>query len=68
MGWCTAQSKMLLLFMKTTMKESRYFEKEKYYGHPGLYVSVFLQGFFTPLGMLFVVKTLKDDWYIVIKA
>ena len=29
---------------------------------------VFLQCFFMPLGVLVVQKTLKDEWYVVIKA
>ena len=30
--------------------------------------TVLLQCFFGPVGVLFVMETLKDEWYIVIKA
>ena len=76
MGWCTAQCKMLLCCVKTTIvKESHSFElagpsekEERISVLWWLSGLVLLQGFFMPVGMLFVMNTFEDEWYVVIKA
>ena len=80
MGWCTAQWKMLLFCAKNIVKESRKFElarlkkkkKEERKKNispilrvPGLVLS---RCFLAPLGVLLVMKTLDNEWYVVIKA
>jgi len=69
MGWYTAQCKMLLFCAKTILKESCNFElprlkKEKHFG----LLATFWFNTFTPLDMLFVMKSVKDEQYVVIKA
>jgi len=41
-------------------------EEENKFGH--LVTSLLSWWFFMPVGMLFVMKTLKDEWHIAIKA
>ena len=72
MGWCTTQWKMLLFCAKTIVKESHKFElayvkkkKKEYVKKNVLAVwrlsgSVLLRCLLAPLGVLFVMKTLKD--------
>ena len=76
MGWCTAQSKKLLFVQKQSCKqfELASLNKKKKEKHFGFWSSVdFLVWyihnvvFFEPLGVLFIMKTLEDEWYIVIK-
>ena len=76
MGWCTAQWKMLLFCAKTIMKESRKFElarlkkkkkkrkkkkKEKHFGCLATFWFGTFAMLLAPLGVLFVMKTLKDE-------
>ena len=67
MGWCT--EKMLLFCVKTIIKESSKFELARLkmkknnilvvWRLSGLVLSRY---FLTPLGVLFVMKTLEDEW------
>jgi len=72
---------MLLFCVKTNVKESHTIElahlkeKKKKKEKKGkklavwrLSGSILLQCFFVPLGMLFIMQTLKDERYIVLKA
>ena len=67
MGWCTAQWKMLLFYAKTIVKESRKFElarlkkktKENILAVQWLSGLVLSRCFLAPLGVFFVMKTLK---------
>ena len=43
-------------------------KKEEHFGCLATSGLVLLRHFFAPLGMLFLMKTLEDEWYIVIKA
>jgi len=78
MGRCTAQSKMLLFRARTIVRDSdtselaRLKKKEERKKNispilraPGLVPS---RCFLAPLGDLLVMKTLDDEWYVVIKA
>jgi len=75
MGWCTAQWKMLLFCAKTIVKESRKFElarlrkkkkkkkkKKKFLAVWRLSGSVVSRCFLAPLGVVFVMKTLENEW------
>ena len=68
---CTAQCKMLLLFLKTVVIESSNFElahlkKEDENPHSQLSGLVLLQCIIVPLGVLLVIKMLNDKWYFVV--
>ena len=73
MGWCTAQCKILLFYVRTIVKESSKFElaclkkkiKERCLAIRQLSVSVLLRCFFAPLGILSVMKTVEVEWYMV---
>ena len=69
MGWCTTQWKMLLFCAKTTMNESQIFElaclkkkKENILAVWRLSASILSQCILAPLGVLFVMKTPRDEW------
>ena len=72
-GRCTAQCKMLLFRARTIVRDSdntelaRLKKKEK---HFACFASSWLPSryFLAPLGVLLVMKTLDDEWYVVIKA
>jgi len=83
MGQCTAQCKMLLFRARVIIRdldctELAHLKKEIktfhlfgeflvwYFGE--FLVWYFLQCFLVPLGVLLVMKTLDDEWYVVIKA
>ena len=66
MGWCTAQFKMLLFCVKTTMKESCNFEvalleERKHFGRLVTFCFGTFAMLFVLLGVLFIMKTLKDE-------
>ena len=73
MDWCTAQCKILLFCARTIVKGSSKFElaclkkkiKERCLAIRQLSVSVLLWCFFAPLGILFVMKTVEVEWYMV---
>jgi len=64
---------MLLFYVKAIMRESRNFEvahlKKKTGKQFCQLVAIWLVlSLFVPLGVLLVMKTLEDEWYVVIKA
>ena len=75
MGWCSAQWKTLLFCVKTIVKESHKFElarhkkkkkkkkkqKEKHFWPSGDFLVWYFCCFLATLGVLFVMKTLKDE-------
>ena len=70
MGWCTAQSKMLLFCAKNIVKESRKFElarlkkKKKKEKHFGCLVTFWFGTFtmlFSATSMFFVMKILENE-------
>ena len=74
MGWYTAQCKLLLYCSKTIVKEFWTSQSEVEERKNNILAIWWLSSsalswcFIAPLGMLFVMKTLKDEWYVVIKA
>ena len=69
-GLCTAQSKMLLFCVKAITKESHNFElvhlkKKTNFGHfATFWFGTYAMHFH---GVLQVMKTLEEDWYVVAK-
>jgi len=83
MGRCTAQCKMLLFRARTIVRDSDNTElarlkkkkkerkkerKKNIWSVLRILGSVLLRCFLAPLGVLLVMKTLQDEWYVVIKA
>jgi len=72
MDWSNALCEMMLFCVKSIVKESHNFEltclKKKNKDKEEIILMTFCFGTFMSLGVLFIIKTVKDEWYIVIEA